>query len=300
MLDITHTAAEGTIVLGTERGDGAADALKALGWRWGRSIEAWYVPRSRDRLANRDVIDRTRTALEAAGFEVTVSIEDRYRDPADVERDRRDRAAARAEAFDERAARAGERSSELEDRARGIADAIPFGQPILVGHHSEARHRRDLDRIHAASDRAAAQARKSDAAAAKARAARAHAAAHEAPSTVANRLRKLTAERKRWEASLASAASGSAHAERAALEVDRIIGELDYWTGVRASQIESGRAVVITREQIERGDQVKVARSGWWLVERANAATVTVVSHGSRIRVRYDQLEGHRKPGATP
>ncbi len=27
------------------------------------------------------------------------------------------------------------------------ADMIPFGQPILVGHHSEKRHRRDLERI---------------------------------------------------------------------------------------------------------------------------------------------------------
>jgi hypothetical protein len=40
------------------------------------------------------------------------------------------------------------------EQARGRADAatagIPFGQPILVGHHSEKRHRRALDR----SDRA--------------------------------------------------------------------------------------------------------------------------------------------------
>lgn len=31
--------------------------------------------------------------------------------------------------------------------ASAIADMIPFGQPILVGHHSEGRHRRDLDTI---------------------------------------------------------------------------------------------------------------------------------------------------------
>jgi hypothetical protein len=31
--------------------------------------------------------------------------------------------------------------------AHRIGDAIPFGQPILVGHHSEARHRRDIRRI---------------------------------------------------------------------------------------------------------------------------------------------------------
>ena len=33
-------------------------------------------------------------------------------------------------------------------RSNDIADMIPFGQPILVGHHSEGRARRDQDRIH--------------------------------------------------------------------------------------------------------------------------------------------------------
>lgn len=32
-------------------------------------------------------------------------------------------------------------------KANDIADMIPFGQPILVGHHSEGRARRDQDRI---------------------------------------------------------------------------------------------------------------------------------------------------------
>lgn len=33
--------------------------------------------------------------------------------------------------------------------AHRIGDGIPFGQPILVGHHSEKRHRRDIARIDA-------------------------------------------------------------------------------------------------------------------------------------------------------
>jgi len=32
--------------------------------------------------------------------------------------------------------------------ARATAALIPFGQPILVGHHSEGRHRRDAEKIH--------------------------------------------------------------------------------------------------------------------------------------------------------
>jgi hypothetical protein len=32
--------------------------------------------------------------------------------------------------------------------ADAISNVIPLGQPILVGHHSERRHRRDIERIH--------------------------------------------------------------------------------------------------------------------------------------------------------
>jgi DNA repair exonuclease SbcCD ATPase subunit len=39
------------------------------------------------------------------------------------------------------------RSDAKYEAAKQIADGIPFGQPILVGHHSEGRHRRDLKRI---------------------------------------------------------------------------------------------------------------------------------------------------------
>lgn len=42
----------------------------------------------------------------------------------------------------------GESAARLES-ARKVADGIPFGQPILVGHHSEKRHRKDLARMEA-------------------------------------------------------------------------------------------------------------------------------------------------------
>ena len=45
-LTIEHTEAEGTLLLGTSRGDGSAEVVKALGWRWGRSIGLWFVPRA--------------------------------------------------------------------------------------------------------------------------------------------------------------------------------------------------------------------------------------------------------------
>ena len=46
------------------------------------------------------------------------------------------------------AANAKRRSKQHFESARNISSAIPLGQPILVGHHSEKRARRDAERIH--------------------------------------------------------------------------------------------------------------------------------------------------------
>ncbi|MBS1983597.1 MAG: DUF3560 domain-containing protein [Bdellovibrionales bacterium] len=45
------------------------------------------------------------------------------------------------------AASARERSDERAGRAVAISRMIPPGQPILIGHHSEKRHRRDIGRM---------------------------------------------------------------------------------------------------------------------------------------------------------
>lgn len=56
--------------------------------------------------------------------------------------------AARKARFEERAAKAGAESASTYARARRMGEAIPFGQPILVGHHSEKRDRNYRERIH--------------------------------------------------------------------------------------------------------------------------------------------------------
>ena len=57
--------------------------------------------------------------------------------------DRRERYAERADKM--RATATAEfRKADLREEVSGI----PFGQPILVGHHSEGRHRRTIERAH--------------------------------------------------------------------------------------------------------------------------------------------------------
>lgn len=67
---------------------------------------------------------------------------------------RRERLEAKVEKRAEWSAKAAARSDARFGAASAIADKIPFGQPILVGHHSEGRARRDAAKIHSNMDRA--------------------------------------------------------------------------------------------------------------------------------------------------
>jgi ATP-dependent Lon protease len=66
----------------------------------------------------------------------------------EMRRDRiEERQANREEAYERLAAKHLRESDQRYQSAREIGSVIPFGQPILVGHHSEKRHRRDIERI---------------------------------------------------------------------------------------------------------------------------------------------------------
>lgn len=57
---------------------------------------------------------------------------------------------AKAERLREWAEQREQKATASYERSREIGDRIPFGQPILVGHHSEKGHRRDISRIDSA------------------------------------------------------------------------------------------------------------------------------------------------------
>lgn len=55
---------------------------------------------------------------------------------------------AKRERYENKAAQLRQEARGLHERAHEMASVIPFGQPILVGHHSEKRDRRYRARIH--------------------------------------------------------------------------------------------------------------------------------------------------------
>lgn len=137
-ITITHTNADGTLVQGTQRGDGSRDALRAARLRWSRSLGMWFMPQSRGRAARRARIDQLAAGLRDTGFDVEVQIEE-Y-DPA--------------AAFDALQTAAGERSDRLAGRAEEHSFAVARQaarreSPVVMGRKVERleAEERSLKRI---------------------------------------------------------------------------------------------------------------------------------------------------------
>lgn len=155
LISITHSAAEGTVVTGTAKADGTAPVLKRHGFRWSRTLGAWYLPHSRDKRADVGRMNALAAELhDVPAVVAEIEVDDTPRPVAEREADRAQRRAARAEGLDAKAARLGAQAATAHDQAHRMADAIPFGQPILVGHHSEGRDRNYRARMSAAMDKA--------------------------------------------------------------------------------------------------------------------------------------------------
>lgn len=75
---------------------------------------------------------------------------------------RRERLERKIEKRKEWAEKARKRSAGRFGSAKALADQIPFGQPILVGHHSERRARRDAERIRGNMDKGCEEQRKAE------------------------------------------------------------------------------------------------------------------------------------------
>ena len=207
-LTITHTHAAGTLIDGTSRGDGSAEVLKTVvnpytgrpgAWRWSRNLDSWYVARSRDTRANTALFDATKAALEAAGFTVDVEIDDACRPAAEVEADAVARQEDRVAALGAKAERSAGAAYAAEDRARELAARMPLGQPILVGHHSEARIRKAYANIENASRASVAAYGEAKTAEARAAAASTTTAFRYSPGVIRRRIERLEADLRRCE-----------------------------------------------------------------------------------------------------
>lgn len=147
-ITIRHTSADGTLIEGSSKGDGVWEIARSHGFRFSHNRNVGiYLPQSRDKAPKQWVINRLAEALRSAGHEVEVAVDAVPRAAEEAEADRLARLSNRADRLSDKAERHAAQSAQHGAVARQILDFIPFGQPILVGHHSEGRHRRALDKV---------------------------------------------------------------------------------------------------------------------------------------------------------
>jgi hypothetical protein len=254
----------------------------------------WFVPRSRDRAVDWHLVERTAQALRSEGFVVSVSVDDTPRPVEVVERDRSERAQARAQAMAEKAQCREVRAEHAWERhERAVAQLPPGGEPVKVGHHSEGRHRRavatawsSLGTAVQASESAVESRRRAEVAAESD-------ALRSAPLAVARRIERLESDRGRVARALAGATAPE-RVERLSAQLDELVEQIDYWGTVRRQQLEAGQARGFGPEDVEVGAMVRRGASQWLRVLRVNRKTVTVAPQFEgfpNARVPYFEIQ---------
>lgn len=319
-IEIVHTAEDGTLVYGTIRGDGTNTILKSCGFRWFRTLGLWGIPSSRDKQPNMFKISRAAKALRQAGHQVSERIDTGHRSVELAEADRAQRQEDRVEALGDKAERKAQAADAAwQAEARAVAALPPGGEPIKIGHHSERRHRRAIERAHDATRRAidAEDTAKSEAGKAESAA---HTTAHRySPVTVKNRIDRLEADQRKDQRILdghrrvVARTAGTEYVdefppatgdyrERVAARLAQTVDQIEYWKGVYAELQAEGRANTYSRETVSKGDEVKY-RSSWYAVVRANAKSVSVrLFEGASFTntIGYHELSGHRPAAELP
>ena len=110
-----------------------------------------------------------------------------------------DRAEERADRFDDYRDKRTDEAERATAQARRVADGIPFGQPILVGHHSERHARKDAERIQNGMRKAVQAFDTADYWKRRAVAAIQHAKYKERPDVRARRIKTIEADKRKQE-----------------------------------------------------------------------------------------------------
>jgi hypothetical protein len=314
VITIEHTHAEGTLVHGTARSDGTGAVIKSVPdrWRFSRNIGsdgAWYLPHSRDRRADRPVIDRLADALRAAGHEVEVTIDDTPRAAADIEADRAERVAGRVDRYSEltdaRHTSGGARMAHVRERR----SHLPLGQPVISD-----RYANFLQRLNRTEDSARAEIATGDHWQGRAEAAVSTQRYRHNPRVITRRIERLEAEQRSWQRNLDNVASrdgaSSDYVARADAEIAQLGETIDYWRVELAELDATGDYRAWTREHFRVGDEVRILGT-WYPVLRVNKKSVTVppkIFGGERRyndegkdvwtdTAPYDKVYGRRRNG---
>lgn len=300
-ITVQHDHEGGTVIEGSVRGDGVWEVAQGHGMECRRGVI--FKRHSRDRFADLHALGELAAALRQAGHTVAVEVDDVWR-PAAVREDARAvRVSERAERLAERASRKFAEANTRRLAARNIADGMPFGEPIKIGHHSERAHRRAFERIEA-NDRASYAARDyAEELARRADAAQRNENSKQGPRAIMRRLDTLKADRRGWIRRLADTDKGTAgYARLCRLHIERLSEDIAFQQAKLGDLAASGAFIAWSAETLQRGDQVNVGGS-WREVARVNRKGVSVRAlyqwhtRDDITPVTWDQIHGRRRDG---
>ncbi|MDX2540150.1 DUF3560 domain-containing protein [Streptomyces scabiei] len=297
-IEITHTRREGTLIEGTSRGDGSAEILRLREYgrtqrqlfRWSRNLDCWYLPHSRDHATYTPSLELLAQRLRDAGFEVTLTIDNADRRPfAEAEKEREEKAEGRAERFGGYAASAARNSEAAWKSSHEISERFAGGQPILVGHHSEGRARRDHARMDDTMRKSIGERDRADHWTGRAQAAANYERFKKDPGRTLRRLDKLRADLRaveKWQRG-ESAKGYSRNPDDPELTIrhEELTEEIEHWEQI-IKDAEAEGVKVWSKADFTRGDFV-LYRGTWYEVLRVNPKSVTIphIHNGTGKRI---------------
>jgi len=230
---------------------------------------------------------------------------------------KRERAGRRQEHLEVRAERLTGEAARRFDAAHSTLDGIPMGQPILVGHHSEGRHRRDIARAENNMRKGVDAHKEAEAAADAAKGSAALMDRMERPDVTKRRLERLEAEKRICERGIAAAKKAlplgidkygyeiSPEAANASLahyegRLAELQEQIDYWR----AHLEATGVKFPGPADFHVGDIVTARHGRKARVVRVNPKTLSVVyvSHpliGWEGKLGYEELQAPADAMAT-
>lgn len=205
-----------------------------------------------------------------------------------------DRAENRADRFGDYSSNRAADSESARRGVRAIADNIPFGQPILVGHHSERHARRDAERIHNGMNKTVRMWEQSEYWSRRANAVMNHAEYKQRPDVRARRIKTLEAELRGLERDLEDSTIPQLNLCR---WIDHTKNRISYEKALLAAQ----GGLPADQFTFEIGGQVRV-RGRWELIKRINKKDGQVVSVSGFDKYAgafpLDEIQDYKAPSA--
>ncbi|WP_228994702.1 ParB/RepB/Spo0J family partition protein [Streptomyces sp. DH8] len=274
-ITITHTREEGTILTGSRKGDGVYEIVQPHNFRSSRHVTGLYIRGSRDKESSWR-INAAATALREAGHTVTIEIDDEEkRTFAEIEAERVQRAEERAERASDRADRAASSADARRAKADQISERFWGGQPILEGHHSEDRARRDQERIHDNMRKSFADRDRATYWGHRAEAAEHYEKHRNNPHRTLRRLKGLRADLRSLEREREAAAErGWEFSERRERRMRELTEEIAYWEALVEEAAANG-VKIWGPDDFAPGDYVRYTNS-YFQVARVNPASLSI------------------------